>query len=819
MFSSLWNDVRYEARGLRHNPGFTAVAVLAIALGIGVNTGIFSVLNGAALRPLPARDPNELVSIHQDFHGGQMRSARGARSMFSLLEYQNYHDHNQTLSGLMAYAPLWTVTLGGERPQEIIGEIVSCNYFDVLRQSPAVGPGFTASNCETPGAPPVVVLSHDLWTNALASDPAIIGRSIELNRENFRVAGVAAPGFHGTEAVRSTFWAPISAEQLLSRDGGFLTDDRLSWLLLVGRKKPSTSIDQVRADLAVIAGQIDQLEPGRVTSLSVQRATSFAEPQTRRALIAGSTVVLAGFGLVLLIACANVANLLLARAAGRKKEIAVRLSVGASRGRLIQQLLTESVLIALAGGALGSLFALWSFRSIAAFVLARLPSGIPPLVIDTTPDLRVFSFALALTFVTGVLFGLMPAIQASRPDLNVALKEDSAGSGRRSGGFLRNALVGVQVAVCMLLLISAGLLLRGLYAAQTIDPGFEYKKISVVSFDLRGQGYDDAKGAAFQKRVQERIGSLPGVDRVAQVSVPPLSAGSFGTIFTLPGDNQLHRTEYNPVSPEYFSVVGIPIVRGRTFTVAETQGSPNTVIVTEGTARRFWPGEDPIGKTLVMGVGKNQRGTFEIVGVAKDAQVSRVGETDTVYLYTPAGPNEQRAAQLLVRSALDFASTTAGIRAEMQDLDPHLVVNVNRLEDNLDFWRALSRLVAGLSGSLGTLALLLASIGVYGVVSYGVSRRLREVGIRMVLGADPREVLAMVLRQAMRPVLAGAAIGVVACAGVSRILSGVLFGVSALDPVAFVVAGGFLLLVALAACLVPAFRATRVDPLTTLRYE
>jgi predicted permease len=819
MFSSLWNDIRYGARGLRHNPGFASMAVLAIALGIGVNTGIFSVLNGMALRPLPAADANELVSIYQNFHGGQMRSARGARSMFSLLEYQNYHDHNQTLTGLMAYAPLWTVTLGGEGPQEIVGEIVSCNYFDVLLQRPAVGPGFTTSNCDTPGAPPVVVLSHDLWTNTFVSDPAIIGKSIVLNREIFRVVGVAAPGFHGTEAIRSTYWAPISTEQLLSRDGGFLTNDHLSWLLLVGRKKPATSIERVRADLAVIAGQIDQLDPGRVTSLSIQRATSFAEPQTRRALIAGSTVVLAGFGLVLLIACANVANLLLARAAGRKKEIAVRLSVGASRGRLIQQLLTESVLIALAGGALGSLFALWSFQSIAVYVLSRLPSGIPPLVIDATPDLRVFWFALVLTFVTGIIFGLTPAIQASRPDLNVALKEDSAGSGRRSGGFLRNALVGVQVAVCMVLLISAGLLLRGLYAAQTVDPGFEYKNISVVSFDLRGQGYDDAKGAVFQKLVQDRIGSLPGVDRVAEVSVPPLSAGSFGTIFTLPGQEQRHRTEYNPVSPEYFSVVGIPIVRGRTFTVAETQGAPNAVIVTESTARRFWPGEDPIGKTLTMGMGKNQRGTFEIIGVAKDAQVSRVGETDTVYLYTPAGPNEQRGAQVLVRSALDFASIAAGIRTMMQGLDPNLVVNVNRLEDNLDFWRSISRLAAGLSGSLGALALLLASIGVYGVVSYGVSRRLRELGIRMVLGADARGMLAMVLRQAMRPVLAGAAIGAIACAGVSRILSGILFGVSALDPVAFVLAGGFLLLVALAASLVPAIRATRVDPLTMLHYE
>jgi len=821
MFSSLWNDIRYAARGLRHNPGFTVIAVLTIALGIGVNTGIFSVLNGIALRPLPAAEPSELVSVYQNVRGVHRNVSRGSSSMFSTREYENYRDHNQTLSGVMAYSnsPPWTVTLGGAPPREISGELVSCNYFDVLRHRPALGSGFTAGNCDAAGAAAAVVLSHDLWTSALASDPSIIGKSVELNRHIFRVAGIAAPGFHGTEPLRSAFWVPITTESLLSPDPVFLADDQLRWLNLVGRRKPATSIDQVHADLAVIAGQIDLLEPGRVTSLSVSRATSLSEPQIRRALIAGSAVVLVGFGLVLLIACANVANLLLARAAGRRKEIAVRLSVGASRGRLIQQLLTESIIIALAGGALGSLLAVWSFQGITTFALSRLPSVIPALAIDSTPDLRVFSFALALTFVTGIFFGLIPAIQASRPDLNVALKEDSAGSGQRSGGFLRNALVGVQVAVCMVLLVTAGLLLRGLYAAQTVEPGFDYKNISVVSFDLRGQGYDDARGAAFQRQVLGQLGSLPGVDGIAQTSVTPLSPGSYNTVFFLPGEQQARFAHYNPVSPEYFSVIGIPIVRGRTFTAADSQSYPGPVIVTESTARRYWPAEDPIGKTFEIGGPMNRRATREIVGVAKDAQVSRVGETDTVYLYTPASLGEQRGAQLLVRSALDFSSTAAGIRAAMRGLDPNLVVNVNPLEDNLEFWRSLSRLAAGLSGSLGGLALLLASIGVYGVVSYAVSRRIREVGIRMVLGASAAEVLAMVLRQAMWPVLAGATVGVGLSAAASRILSSVLFGVSSFDPLAFSLATMVLLTVALTASYLPALRATRVDPMTTLRYE
>ena len=820
VFSSMGSDVVYAVRGLRHNPGFAAVAILAVALGIGVNTGIFSILNGIALRPLPAGEPSELVSIYQNERGARRRVSRGSSSMFSLSEYEGYRDNNQTLADVMAYSntPPWTVTLGGSSPREITGEIVSCNYFDVLRRQLVLGPGFTDADCAA-GAAPSVVLSHDLWTNAFASDPSILGARVLLNRHVFIVAGIAPPGFHGTEPLRSMFWVPIEAEPVLSPENNLLTDDQLHWLNLVGRKKAAVSTDQVRADLAVIAARIDQSEPGRTTSLIVSRATSLAEPQIRRALLAGSTVILVAFGLVLLIACANVANLLLARATGRKKEIAVRLSLGASRGRLIQQLLTESLLIALAGGALGSLLAVWSFQGITAFVLSHLPNVIPSLAIEPGPDLRVFVFALSLTLATGIFFGLLPAIQASRPDLNVALKEDSAGSGRLSGGFLRSALVGMQVAVCMVLLISAGLLLRGLYAAQTVDPGFDYKDISVVTFDLRGQGYDDTQGAAFQARVFEQIGSIPGVDGIARANVTPLSPGGYNTVFSLPGEQQFHPVQFDPVSPEYFAVLGIPIVRGRTFTAEDAKNSPGAVIVTESMARQFWPGEDPIGKILKMRSDRNHDGEVEIVGVAKDVQVSRVGETNTVYIYTAANPEQQRNAQVLLRSKLDFATVAAAVRTVMRRLDPNLVVNVNRLEDNLDFWRSLSRLAAGLSGSLGALALLLASIGVYGVVSYGVSRRLRELGIRMVLGANAREVLSMVLRQAMRPVLAGAVVGVALSAAASQILSSILFGVSTLDPIAFVLSAGFLLTVALAASLAPALRATRVDPMNTLRYE
>ena len=663
---------------------------------------------------------------------------------------------------------------------------------------------------------PPLFLSHDLWVGAFDSDPDILRKNVTLNRQAFAVVGVAPERFHGTEVVKSTFFVPASTLNLLRPGERTYRDADTSWLSLVGRRKDDIGIAQVRAELAVIAAAIDREQSGRVTTLTVERATSLSLPEAKRDIFAVTAVVLTAFGLILLIACANVANLLLARGAGRSQEIAVRLAIGASRGRLIQLLLTESVMIALVGGIAGTILAWWSFQSLLALLLSSLPGMIPALAIDARPDLMALGFALVLTLTTGIVFGLVPTLHISKPDVQAAIKQGTGGSGRRTGR-LRGTLMSVQVAVCMTLLISAGLLLRALYSAQTIDPGFDYRDVTAISFDL--PGYDDQKAVGFQRRLMERLRALPGIESVAQVSRTPLSPGRSGVMFRLPSENQWHEVDLNVVSPDYFSLIEIAIVRGRAFAASDLDDASRVAIVTEATARRYWPNAEPVGQTIVMGFGPNQEIPMQVIGVASDAQVSRVAQIDSSYVYLPAAPRSQAGLSLLVRSDAGFAAIAPAIRASIRQIDPALAVRVAPLEENLEFWRTVSRIGASLSASLSLLALVLSSVGVYGVVSYVVSRRLREVGIRIMLGATSREVRNMILRQTMRPVAIGMVLGIVAAAGTSRILESVLFGVSPLDPSAFVGAALFLTAVAVMASLAPTRRAMRVDPLASLRHE
>jgi predicted permease len=818
MLPQLWNDLRYAVRALARSPGFACAAMLTIALGIGINTAIFSVLNGIALRDLPAPEAQELVSIHQMFDGPRM--VHGAKSMFSTTEYRAYRDATQTLSGLMGYVRPWTLTLGGDSPQAVSGSLVTCNYFDVLQQD-LTGTGFTALNCNDGTADPVVVLGYDLWVAAFGADPSIVGQSVVLNGQSFAVVGIAQKGFQGTDLAKTALFVPVATQPLLRPDQDFYRNDNLSWLTLVGRRQSGTSLDQVRAELGVTAAQIDAQQPSRTTPtrLMVERASAMSMPEARPVIFGVGGVVMTAFGLVLLIACANVANLLLARAAGRAREIAVRRSLGASRGRLVRQLLTESVLISVAGGVVGSILALWALQSFIVFVLSSVPGGVPPFRIDPSPDVRVFWFAVALTFGTGILFGLAPALHASKPDVTTALKQDASGSADGRGGWLQGALVGAQVAVCMVLMIASALLLRGLYAAQTAEPGFDFRGIAVASFDLRSLGYDPEKATLFQQQLMDRIRGLPGVDGVAQATVTPLTPGSRQMMFRLPGQDEWHELEFNNVSPDYFSLVGIPIVRGRTFESSELHDTSSAVIVTEATARRYWPGQDPIGQPMSFGLGPNQQITLEVVGVTRDANVTSIAEAPTSYAYLPSAPRVQTELELLVRGGTDFSAVAAGVRDAARALEPGLLVRVAPLEDNLKFWQSLSRFVTVLAMSLGALALLLAAIGIYGVVAYAMSRRMREIGIRLALGAGTRTVLGLMLRRAMRPVIIGAVVGVALSAGASRILSDVLFGVSPIDPLGLGLATLFVLIVAFTAGLVPAHRATRVDPIATLHYE
>ncbi|HKV26556.1 MAG TPA: ABC transporter permease [Candidatus Acidoferrum sp.] len=809
-------DLRYGLRMLRQNPAFTAAAVLAIALGVGINVGIFSVLNGAALRLLPVPRAAQIVSINQAFHGHFSRNVHGEGSMFSYPEYLDYRDHNHVFLGLLAYEPFVETTLAAPRVQDLFGALTSCNYFDVLNEHPALGRGFLDSDCAAPEGNPVVVISDQLWKSTFGGDSSIIGKNITLNRTACTVVGIAPPHFTGTDVVPSSFWAPLTLQQGLDAEAHYPLDGNTSWLAMLGRAKPDVSFEQMRADLSVIAGRLDRLHHGRTTSLSIFTARFMSRPEEREVLIPIASVVLAAFGLVLLIACANVSSLLLARASARQKEIALRLSIGASRGRLVRQLLTESLLLSVAGGALGSLLAFWSFAAIARYISGHLPAQFPTLTFNLAPDLRVLGYALGISLLTGIAFGLVPALQSTRLDLNSALKAEGSqsGTGEKKGRLLRNTLVGAQIAVCMILLLAAGLLLRGLFYAQTVDPGFEMRNMSQLFLNLKAQGYGEQQATRFLRSLRQRLEGEPGILEVAQAESAPLSDDHTADHFWLDSQNAKIQIEYNHVSPEFFAAVGIPIVRGRNFGAAEGSDG-NGVIVTESTARRLWPAQDPLGKLLHQSGGSQ----YEVIGVARDAQVSHLGKKDDLYLYFRAAPRESLRAFLLVRFAGSAASADKELRGAVQSLDPQMPVQITRMEDNLEVWRTPSRIASGVSGALGGLALLLACIGVYGMVSYSVNRSVREIGIRMALGADGSRVMAHIVRRAMRPVGIGALVGVGGCAAVSWVLSSMLFGLNALDPIAFLAVPLFLLLVALIASYVPARRVMRVDPVVALRYE
>jgi macrolide transport system ATP-binding/permease protein len=824
-FEDLIQDVRYGARMLSKSPGFTAVAVLTLALGIGMNTGIFSILNGAALRLLPVPHAEQLLVVSQTYrklNGSIQRNVRENASFFSYSEYRAYRDQNHVFTGLLAYVPFVEVTMGGAQPQKLLGALASCNYFDVLEAHPVLGRSFTDSDCDEADRGAVVVLSDSLWRSAFGGKPSLVGKPIILNRIPMMVVGIAPPGFQGSEPMPSQFWVPVTMQTALLRDGDRLHDDKQSWLGLIGRVKPGVSAKQARADLSVIAGQIDHLDPGRITTLTTDPATLFSVPEERFVLLSVGGVILFAVGMVLLIACANVGSLLLARAAGRRKEIAVRLAMGASRWRLIRQLLTESLVLAFLSGGLGLLISFWTSDALVRFLQSNVTKGYWPAALDVRPDFHVRAYALVLTVIAGIAFGLVPALQASRADLTLAMKDESAESGARprSRNFLRSALVALQVAVCMVLLLSAGLFLRGLRRANTIDPGFRMKNVAAISFDLGGAGYNDKRAQALQRKLLERIGALPGIDAVAQASLIPLDDNHVVTGFSIPGREAEIMIEFNQVSPAFFRLLHIPITRGRNFTDAENQTGAPVIILTESAARRLWPGQDPVGKTIREGSHTN----LEVVGVAKDAQVSFLGKSDGMYVYLPAGPKEQLGLQLLVSSASGNPPSAQTLSAAVASLDPQLAVRVVKLADNLKPWRTPGRIVSTLSGLLSAVALLLASIGVYGLVSYVVSRRVREIGIRMALGANRRDVMILVLRQAMRPVVAGALIGMVCCAALCWVLSTVsserlLYGISPVDPVSFLFVPCFLLGAAFLACYIPARRAMRVDPMVALRYE
>ena len=818
MFETLFHDARHAWRGLAGAPGFSVVAVATIALGIGVNTGIFSLFNAIALRELPVPNADELVTINQRVTGVE----RGSNnfSEFSTAEYEAYRDGSETLSGIAGYGRYWTAALGPELRQVVVSTPVTCDYFAVLQRQPTLGTGFGARNCDSPTESAVTVITHDLWVDRFNSDPQILGRTLTLNGSVFTVIGVAPENFAGVDIERVSLFVPVSAQPLLRRDRDYFGDPSIGWLGLVGRRAPGASIAQVRAELEVVAGQLDREQPGRETTVTISRATPLSAMQMRSGFLSVSPLLMAPFALVLLVACMNVANLLLARSETRMREIAIKLSLGATRAHLIRELMAESVSIALAGGALGTLLSVWVFQVLLTFAQSSLPADLQVVRVDSALDVRVLGYAFGVSLVTGLAFGLTPALRATKPDLRTTIERDSAGAGRYTRGRLQRILVGAQVAFSMVLVVTTALLVRGLYVAQTVDFGFDYRDVKVASFDLGAFGYDAERAAAFQRQVVERARALPGIDDVAQAAMTPLEPSSNSLRYRLPEQSEYQPIDTNAVSANYFSLLGIPIVRGRTFSAAEV-ANPNTttaLIVTQSTAQRLWPNQDPLGQRLVF-AGRDGDRTVEIVGIAADRQVVRIGETDTSYVYWPAVPPTQVGMQLVMRGASDVSAAQRAVGDIVQSIDPALGVKVIRLEENFEFWRNFSRLSAGLAFGLGALALTLAAIGIFGVMSTVVGRRIREIGIRLALGASKTDIVRLVLGKSMLPVVIGAVLGCAACVGVARLLGALLYGVSALDPLAL---GGALLLVLSIGGLItlaPARRALRVEPMATLRYE
>jgi predicted permease len=578
----------------------------------------------------------------------------------------------------------------------------------------------------------------------------------------------------------------------------------------------------VRGDLGVIAGRLTAAEgSGRTFRFEAGRATLAGVPETRDLVLGVGALIVASVTLVLLIACANIANLLLARSTARRREFAVRMALGASRARVVQQLLTESLLFAVIGGAAGLVTALWATRAIVRFLLAHLPAGAWPMVFDPRPDGLVLAYVAGLSVVTGLAFGLVPALRGTR-DAGMALRSTTATDGRASRR-LQQVFVAIQVAVCLVLLLSAGLLARGLYRAHTIDPGLGMESVSVVAYDLGGAGYSPEAAAAFQRRAVDRLSALPGVRGVASTSVVPLSDQHQETAFGLEGSDRLRYFEFSQVSPSYFDLLGLHFVRGRNFLPSEVD-SERAAIVTESTARRLWPDADPLAQTLTL--DKIPR---PVVGVIRDAQISRLGQSHGTYVFLPAGspvrPTSQsssgitdRALYVLVAGA-PAAPAPQTIANAVRELDADLAVGVTRLADNLQQWRAPSIVLSSFAAALALLALVLACTGVFGTVAYAVNRRVREIGVRVALGASHGDVLRMIVRQGMVPVAIGMAIGLAGAGAAATVLETMLFGLSPHDPLTFVAVPSLLCAVALLACHLPARRALRVEPTVALRVE
>lgn len=814
-------DLRYAFRMLAKHPGATAVVVLSLALGIGANSAIFSLINALLFRPPAVSDPGRVADIW--LHNTKATGFLDGFDPLSFPDFTYYRDHNSVFSGVSAVAGdgatvIWNRNGQGEA---LHGLLVSANYFSMLGVPLEAGRGFLPEEDEAGGAHAVALVSHS-FAQRLGGDKPALGATLMLNGRACSVVGVVPGSFHGVMLESAVdLWFPMGMQKtispsfhLTSRDEGFLE--------AYSRLKPGVTWPQAQADLLVLSRQLAQSYPETEKDLEAIAYKAALIPGPFRGFLSIITAALmAVVGMVLLVACANAANLLLAQASARWREMAVRSALGAGRWRLLRQSLTESVLLGCLGGAAGLVLA-----AIAVPLLLRLkPPGLP-IAFEAPLDWRVLGFTLAAGVLAGIVFGLAPALRGSRLDVVSRLKDTAAGGGDARSR-LRSFLVTVQVAVCMVLLIGAGLCLRSLGNAQSIDPGFDTHNALVASLDVQTLGYDEAHGRVLYQSLLDRVSALPGVRSASLADMMPLGTAERTEGITIEGSKAAAARPGEPgisvdsvyVAPGYFRTMGIRLLRGRDFDAEDKKGAPGVVLINDVMARRFWPGHDPVGAQITSGQGKD-RETAEVIGVVKSGKYRTIGENPRPFMYRPFGQYWIPQMHLIVRTAGDTATVLNEMRRAVQEIDPHLALYDAETLQQLMLLPLFPAHAAGLLlGVFGSIALLLAMGGLYGVMSYLVAQRTHEVGIRMALGARAGDVVRLIVRNGLRLALAGVAIGLAGAFAVTRLLSSLLYGIRPTDFATFAAVAVALTSAACLASYVPARRATKVDPMIALRHE
>jgi predicted permease len=841
-----FRDFKYALRILRRSPGFTCIAILTLALGIGANTAIFTLLDQILLRLLPVKEPQQLVLLSMK---GHHYGNNWGGNAISYPMYRDFQDHNEVFSGMFCRFPYSVSLTFAGQSERVAAELVSGSYFDVLGVQPAAGRVFTPDDDRIPHGHPLVVLSHDFWRQRFAADSAIIGKTLSVNGFPMTVVGVAQPGFDGVElGYTSKMFIPVMMrKEVLPGYSDWLKDRRSRWVNAFGRLKPGISQEKAKAALQPFMHSMLEME---VREQAFAHASPYDREEFlkniidvlpgsqgrsgfRQALATPLWVLMATTGIVLLIACANIANLLLARATSRQKEIAVRLAMGATRMRIVSQLLIETLFLSSIGTVVGLVLAFWADKTLIAIYL---PSDSDRLKISTAPDLRILLFTLGVALLTAVIFGLAPALQATRPDVGKTLKDQAGAVVGGSRGRLRGALVVAQVSLSLLLLIGAGLFLRTLNNLSSISPGFPAERLVGFTLDPSLSGYKVDRAKLFYQRLTGELSSVPGVNSVALAGVRILEGNEWDSSMTVEGyapptPDARPQPYMNMISPNYFATLGVPIVAGRDFRITDNQEiflgrdpedwDPTVVMINESFAKRYFAGRNPVGLHVGFGTDPGTKTPMEVIGVVKDIKYTGLRDEIPPQAYIPyLGSHFVSRMTVYVRTAIEPAPLMSLIRGKVRDLDPNIpIYDLRTTETQISNSLSSERMIASLSSMFSFLATLLAIIGLYGLMAYTVAQRTREIGIRMALGAAQGNVIWMVMREVLILVGIGIAIGVPASLALARVVKSQLYGLSAHDVSTLVIATTGLAIIACAAGYIPALRASRVGPMVALRYE